>query len=75
MNQIASGAEKVGKIRDKDMFLINDRADAIRFAIKRAQSGDTVLLLGKGHEKVIHRGHGDDPWNEAEEAIAAIKTR
>ena len=73
MNQIAGGAEKAGKVRDKDLFLINNRTDAIKFAIGRAQSGDTVLLLGKGHEKVIHRADGDHPWNESVIAIEAIK--
>ena len=72
MNQIAGGAEKAGKVRDKDLFLINDRTEAIKFAINRAQSGDTVLLLGKGHEKVILRAHGNDPWNEVEIAKQAI---
>lgn len=72
MNQIAGGAEKAGKVREKDLFLVNDRTDAIKFAIARAQSGDTVLLLGKGHEKVIHRATGDDPWDEVATAQAAI---
>lgn len=73
MNQIAGGAEKAGKVRDQDLFLINDRTEAIQFAIARAQSGDTVLLLGKGHEKVIHRADGDHSWDEAATARAAIK--
>ena len=72
LNQIASGAEKNGKIKNKDLFLVNDRTEAIKLAISRAQSSDTVLLLGKGHEKVIHRAHGDDPWNEVETAKQAI---
>jgi hypothetical protein len=55
MEQIAAGAEKAGKVRDKDLFLVHDRAEAIQFAINRAQSGDTILLLGKGHEKDILR--------------------
>lgn len=55
MNQIAGGAEESGKSRDKDLFMIHDRRDAISFAIKRAQPGDTVILLGKGHEKDILR--------------------
>jgi UDP-N-acetylmuramoyl-L-alanyl-D-glutamate--2,6-diaminopimelate ligase len=55
MEQIASGAEKAGKIRDKDLFLVHDRTEAIQFAINRSQSGDTILLLGKGHEKDILR--------------------
>jgi UDP-N-acetylmuramoyl-L-alanyl-D-glutamate--2,6-diaminopimelate ligase len=55
MNQIAGGAEKAGKTRDKNLFLVHDRTEAINFAVKRAAKGDTVLLLGKGHEKDILR--------------------
>jgi UDP-N-acetylmuramoyl-L-alanyl-D-glutamate--2,6-diaminopimelate ligase len=55
MDQIAAGAEKAGKKRDKDLFLVHDRPDAIQFAIDRARTGDTLLLLGKGHEKDILR--------------------
>jgi UDP-N-acetylmuramoyl-L-alanyl-D-glutamate--2,6-diaminopimelate ligase len=55
MEQIAGGVEKAGKKRDKDLFLVHDRTEAIAFAIKRAKKGDTVILLGKGHEKDILR--------------------
>lgn len=55
MNQIAEGAISAGKVRDKDLFLVHDRTEAIEFAVKRARQGDTVLLLGKGHEKNILR--------------------
>ena len=66
LNQIAEGAEKAGKKRDKNLFLILDRTEAIEFALKRAKSGDTVMLLGKGHEKTIERADGEHPWNEIE---------
>jgi UDP-N-acetylmuramoyl-L-alanyl-D-glutamate--2,6-diaminopimelate ligase len=56
MDQIAAGAEKAGKKRDKNLFLVHDRTEAINFAVSRAKSkDDTVLLLGKGHEKDILR--------------------
>jgi UDP-N-acetylmuramoyl-L-alanyl-D-glutamate--2,6-diaminopimelate ligase len=55
MDQIAAGAESAGKERDKDLFLVHDRSEAIQFAINRAETGDIVLLLGKGHEKDILR--------------------
>lgn len=55
MNEIAEGAEKEGKVRNKDLFLIHDRAEAIQSAVNRAKKGDTVMLLGKGHEKDILR--------------------
>jgi UDP-N-acetylmuramoyl-L-alanyl-D-glutamate--2,6-diaminopimelate ligase len=55
MDQIAKGAESQGKTREKDLFLVHDRAAAIKFAVKRAGKDDVVLLLGKGHEKDILR--------------------
>ncbi len=67
LGQIADGAKKAGKIIDKDMFLIHDREKAIEFALSRAKSeNDTVVLLGKGHEKTIERADGVHPWNEIE---------
>lgn len=56
MDEIAAGAKEEGKIRDKNLFLVHDRTEAINFAVSRAKSkDDTVLLLGKGHEKDILR--------------------
>lgn len=55
MDQIAAGAESAGKTHDKDLFQVHDRTEAIQFAVNRANAGDTVLLLGKGHEKDILR--------------------
>ena len=65
MDQIAKGAERAGKTRDQDLFLINDRKKAIAFALGLAKPKDTVLLLGKGHEKTIERAKETIDWNEA----------
>ena len=73
MKQIAGGAEKAGKVRDKDLFLVHDRTEAIKFALGRAKKGDTVLLLGKGHEKTIERADGDHPWDETATARKVLK--
>lgn len=73
MNDIARGAEKAGKVRDKDLFLIHDRPEAIAFAFQQAKKGDTVLLLGKGHEKTIETKGEERPWNEVAEAQKALK--
>lgn len=72
INQIADGAKKAGKTPEKDLFLILDRTKAINFAIQRANPGDTVLLLGKGHEKTIERADGEHSWDEIETAKKAL---
>lgn len=76
MEQIAGGAESSGKTRDSNLFLILDRPSAIDFAISRvAEKGDTVVLLGKGHEKTIERADGEHPWDEAGEVRRALANR
>jgi UDP-N-acetylmuramoyl-L-alanyl-D-glutamate--2,6-diaminopimelate ligase len=69
MDEIAAGAEKAGKVHDKDLFLVHDRTEGIKFAISRAKSKeDTVLFLGKGHE-----ANGENPWDEIAVAHKALK--
>jgi UDP-N-acetylmuramoyl-L-alanyl-D-glutamate--2,6-diaminopimelate ligase len=53
LQQIAAGAKKAGKKEGKDLLLIHDREQAVQAAIDMAKKGDTILLLGKGHEKSI----------------------
>jgi UDP-N-acetylmuramoyl-L-alanyl-D-glutamate--2,6-diaminopimelate ligase len=42
-----------------------DRASAIRRAIDMARPGDTVIILGKGHEHSIQTKSCALPWNDA----------
>ena len=49
-----------------------DRAEAIRYAIRSAKAGDTVLVAGKGHENYQHIGHERRPFSDvvcAEQAL------
>ncbi len=74
MEQMADGAEKVGKVQGKNLFLIGNRQEAIEFAVTRvAGSDDMVVTLGKGHEKTIERADGVYPWSEPEVLRAAIR--
>jgi UDP-N-acetylmuramoyl-L-alanyl-D-glutamate--2,6-diaminopimelate ligase len=79
LQQIAGGAKQAGKTTDKDLFLVLDREEAIGFALTRAKKAtDTVILLGKGHEKTIERANGIYPWNEVEitkTALRALQTK
>jgi UDP-N-acetylmuramoyl-L-alanyl-D-glutamate--2,6-diaminopimelate ligase len=72
LDEIAAGAEAVGKRRGHDLLLIPDRAAAIEAAFERARPGDVVLLAGKGHESSILYATGALPWNEREAALAAL---
>lgn len=73
MDQIAAGAEEKGKQRGRDLFLVHDREEAIAFALNRAYQNDTVLILGKGHEKTIERADGEHPWHEIETTRQLLK--
>jgi UDP-N-acetylmuramoyl-L-alanyl-D-glutamate--2,6-diaminopimelate ligase len=73
LQNIAEGVKRAGKQRDKNLFLIHDRKEAIRFGLNQAKDRDTVLLLGKGHEKTIEHADGEHPWNEIDTAHKAIK--
>ena len=64
LEQIAAGATKAGKVLKKDLFLVLDRTKAIKMALEIAQPKDTILLLGKGHEKTIERSEGTFDWDE-----------
>jgi UDP-N-acetylmuramoyl-L-alanyl-D-glutamate--2,6-diaminopimelate ligase len=52
-----------------------DRRAAIRQAIVAAGQGDVVVLAGKGHEATQTAGGRTVPFDDAEEARAALRTR
>ncbi len=54
---------------------IADRAEAIGAAFDWAAPGDTVALVGKGHENSIIVGAEALPWDEAAAARAALRER
>ncbi len=75
--------EEIEKIMDeielgitgkKKAIRIPDRKEAIRKAISMAKKGDFVLLTGKAHEKSMNYGHGEEEWNEFEEAERVLKS-
>ncbi|PKL11452.1 MAG: hypothetical protein CVV52_13850 [Spirochaetae bacterium HGW-Spirochaetae-8] len=46
------------------LFEISDRSQAIAFALRICEAGDTLLLLGKGHERSIQYAAKTVDWNE-----------
>jgi UDP-N-acetylmuramoyl-L-alanyl-D-glutamate--2,6-diaminopimelate ligase len=55
--------------------VFESRDEAIKAAIETAQSGDTVLLAGKGHEDYQIIGHTKFPLDDRKLAAAAIRGR
>ncbi len=59
-------------------IIIDDRKEAIRYAMKNAQKGDIILLIGKGHERyqevkgVRHFWDGIQAVKEVEEELKNI---
>ena len=67
------GAEKSGKVLNKDLFEELDRRKAIKLAFGLAKKGDLVLILGKGHEKSILRADGPHPFEDAKVARELLR--
>lgn len=58
--------EQLTSNHDK-IISIADRFEAIEFALtKLAKQGDTVVVLGKGHEQSMCYGNVEHPWDDRE---------
>ena len=68
------GAEKEGKILEKDLFKELDREKAIKLALDLAKPGDLVLILGKGHEKTILRADGPHDFEDIKVVKKLLKS-
>lgn len=71
IDEILTGvaSEDVGKrfIREPD------RGEAIRAALHYGRAGDTVVILGKGHERSIVSGGRQEAWSDAEAVFEALR--
>lgn len=60
---------------NREAIEIGSRAEAIRYAISAAQTGDCVIILGKGHETGQDINGVITHFDDREEATAAIVER
>jgi len=63
------------RMKDQGLYIISDRQEAIEKAISLAQSGDVVVVTGKGHEKSMNMGKGEIPWSDHEAVRNALKAK
>ena len=68
LNEIAQGVDNP----QVEVVKIIDRYEAISFALQLAQPGDTLVLLGKGHEQSIIIGNQKTPWDEETKVRTAL---
>ncbi|MDD4953035.1 MAG: cyanophycin synthetase, partial [Desulfovibrionaceae bacterium] len=66
LDEIAAGIQH--KVEGETLFQVTPRPAALEWAFDLARPGDTVLLLGKGHEQSIIYAHGSEKYDE--EAVA-----
>ncbi len=53
LQDIAGAAEQAGKIKNKDLFVIEDRREGIKKTLSLAKVNDIVLITGKGAEQAM----------------------
>ena len=73
IESIAGGLRQEGRDEERDFVRVPDRREALRYALQRAQPGDTVLLAGKGTEQSIITGDEHIPWDEAQTARELLR--
>lgn len=79
IDQVASGAELAGKLKNIDLFTISDRREAISKALALAEKNDLVLITGKGAEQYICLANGKKiPWDDrriVREELSKVKEK
>ncbi len=70
LSDILKGVDK-----ERPYKVIEDRAQAVAFAVRAACPHDIVLLAGKGHEEYEIRGDQRLPFSERELVAAAVAKR
>jgi UDP-N-acetylmuramoyl-L-alanyl-D-glutamate--2,6-diaminopimelate ligase len=58
---------------EKGFSSVLDRREAIRWAVRIAEEGDTVVIAGKGHEDVQILGEQRVPFRDDEEVVRALR--
>lgn len=65
MKAVLEGAKEVKKLKE-DLHLIEDRYEAIEFAVQKAEKGDVVIVTGMGSFETRTMNEGPMPWDERE---------
>ena len=72
LSEMAEGAIEKGGIEEKTFWCVEDRGQAILFALELANPEDIVLVCGKGHEQSMCFGEIEYPWDDRIATRAAL---
>jgi UDP-N-acetylmuramoyl-L-alanyl-D-glutamate--2,6-diaminopimelate ligase len=72
---VLRGTEEVPAGQRAEVHEIGSRGEAIRYAVRLAEPGDTVLVAGKGHETGQEVAGVVHPFDDRDEVWAAIGAR
>lgn len=75
MRIISEFVSEVSREEGEGLFIIPERADAIKFAVEIAQPWDIVMCAGKGHEKIMLTKWGKRKWNDRDEVVKNIEIK
>jgi UDP-N-acetylmuramoyl-L-alanyl-D-glutamate--2,6-diaminopimelate ligase len=65
MKAVLEGAKELKKL-EKDLHLIEDRYEAIEFAVQNALEGDIIVVTGMGNLPTRTMNEGPIEWDERE---------
>ena len=72
LQEMAEGAISRGGREGETFWRVQDRGEAIRFALSLARPGDIVLACGKGHEQSMCFGKTEYLWDDRTAMRAAL---
>jgi UDP-N-acetylmuramoyl-L-alanyl-D-glutamate--2,6-diaminopimelate ligase len=72
ISEMVQGAVASGGEEGSNFWRIEDRGEALRFAVSKASSGDIVITCGKGHEQSMCFGDIEYSWDDRRALRAAL---
>lgn len=73
--KMADGARSAGGEEHKNFFRVAERGEALAFALSQAKKGDTIAVLGKGHElSMAYQGY-EHPWSDKDMLAELVNPR
>lgn len=74
LDMMSEGCRNQGGVEGQTFWRINDRGQAIYFAMTLSRQRDLILICGKGHEQSMCFGTTEFPWDDIEATRVAVES-